>query len=128
MKRRKFAASLAGLAIVSCGRIDQRKKRYDEKECPFCSTKSGICFYCNGSGKCSFCKGTGTRVTSTKTYPGQDVEQAEYESECPYCKGSGKCRYCEGVGKCWACKGTGRIESWDFYGKYKKEQEKKHDS
>lgn len=126
MERRKFAASLAALALVSCNpRLDKRKKRYDEKECPFCTPDPGTCGYCGGTTKCTFCKGTGTRVTSTKNYPQRGIERLEYEEDCPYCKKSGNCRYCDGVGKCWACKGTGRIESWDFFGQYKEEQAKK---
>lgn len=121
MKRRNFAASLAGLALVSCdARLDKRRKRYDENECPFCNPNPGVCGYCDGTGKCSFCNGTGKRKTSTKNYPQQGIERLEYEEECPYCKGSGNCRYCDGVGKCWACKGTGKIENWDFFEQHKK--------
>ena len=126
MRRRNFVASLSSLALISCNpRLDERKKRYDEKECPFCSIEPGKCSYCDGTGKCSFCKGTGKRVTSTENYPLRGVEQLKHEDDCPYCKGSGSCKYCDGVGKCWACKGTGRIESWDFYEQYKEEKKKK---
>ncbi len=123
MKRRKFASSLALLAIASCNpRLDKRKKRYDEKECPFCVPKPGVCGYCDGKSKCSFCNGTGKRKVSTKNYPQRGIKQMEYLEDCPYCKTSGKCRYCDGVGKCWACKGTGRIESWDFFNQHQKEK------
>ena len=126
MERRKFAASLAALALMSCNpRLDQRKKRYDEKECPFCTPNPGVCGYCGGTAECTFCNGTGTRVTSTKNYPNRGIERLEYEEDCPYCKKTGKCRYCDGVGKCWACKGTGRIESWDFFDQYKEQKAKK---
>ncbi len=125
MKRRNFIASLSALACISCNpNLDKRKPRYDEKECPFCSTNSGTCSYCDGKGKCSFCKGTGKRTTSTMNYPERGIDRDEYKEECPYCKSSGTCRYCDGVGKCWACKGTGKIESWDFFKRYKKEKEK----
>lgn len=125
MKRRTFAASIAALAVSACNpRLDERKDRYDEKECPFCIPKSGECHYCSGSTKCSFCNGTGKRKTSTKNYPEPGIERLEYEEDCPYCKATGKCRYCDGVGKCWACKGTGHIESWDFYEQNKKEKGK----
>jgi RecJ-like exonuclease len=121
MKRRKFVASLPALALVSCNaNLDKRKERYDEKECPFCSTNHGVCSYCNGTTKCSFCDGEGKRKTSTKNYPERGIELVDYEEECPYCKSSGSCRYCDGVGKCWACKGTGKIESWDFFEQHKK--------
>ncbi len=123
MKRRNFVASLSALAAAACSpKLDERKPRYDKKECPFCTTEKGVCHYCGGESKCSFCEGTGKRKTSTKNYPERGIEQVEYEEDCPYCKGSGKCRYCDGTGKCWACKGTGEIESWDFYDKYKKEK------
>lgn len=125
MKRSNFIASLSALALISCNpRLDKRKKRYDEKECPFCSLEPGECNYCNGTGKCTFCQGTGKRVTSTENYPLRGIEKLKYENDCPYCKGSGSCKYCDGVGKCWACKGTGRIESWDFYEQYKEEKKK----
>ncbi len=121
MKRRNFVAAIPALAIASCNpRLDERKSRYDEKECPFCSTNPGTCTYCNGTGECSFCKGTGKRKTSTKNYPERSITPLEYEEECPYCKGTGKCRYCDGVGKCWVCKGTGRIEDWNFQEMYSK--------
>lgn len=125
MKRRNFVASLSALALISCNpRLDERKKRYEEKECPFCSPNPGVCGYCDGKGKCSFCKGTGKRVTSTKNYPERGIKQLEYEEECPFCKGTGKCTYCDGVGKCWACKGDGKIESWDFFEQHQKEKGK----
>ena len=115
MKRRKFIAYFPFLAAISCNpRMDKRMARYDEKECPFCTPKPGVCSYCNGSTKCTFCKGTGKRKTSTTNYPKRGIERLEYEEECPYCKGSGKCRYCDGVGKCWACKGTSKIDNWDM--------------
>ena len=120
MKRRNFIASLTALAAAACSpRVDERKPRYDKKECPFCTPKKGECDYCNGSGKCSFCNGVGKRTTSTKNYPENGIEQVDYQEDCPFCKGSGKCRHCDGVGKCFACKGTGEIEDWDFYEKNK---------
>ncbi len=114
MKRRNFVAALSALAATSCARVDERRVRYDPKECPFCSTRTGVCSYCNGEKKCTFCNGTGTRTTSTENMPDPSFNSTTYEEECPYCKGSGACRYCDGVGKCWACKGTGEIESWNF--------------
>jgi RecJ-like exonuclease len=125
MKRRGFVASLSALAVGSCARMDQRSKRYDPKECPFCSVKPGECSYCKGSTKCVYCDGTGKRKTTTEDYPDPAIKEVTIEEECPYCKGSGSCRYCDGVGKCWACKGTGEIESWDFYSKYKAREEGK---
>lgn len=126
MKRRNFLTALSALPLVSCSpRLDQRSKRYDEKECPFCTPTPGSCDYCSGTGNCSFCNGTGKRVTSTKNFPERGIEQVEIEEDCPYCGATGKCRYCDGVGKCWACKGNGKIESWDFHGQYKQEQKKK---
>jgi RecJ-like exonuclease len=103
--------------------MDQRRKRYDPKQCPFCSVKPGECSYCQGSGKCVYCEGTGKRKSTTKGYPDPSIEEVTIEEECPYCKGSGACRYCDGVGKCWACKGTGEIEDWDFYAKYRAQQD-----
>jgi RecJ-like exonuclease len=123
MKRRNFVASISALAAASCApRIDERKERYDKKECPFCTPDKGKCGYCHGTGECSFCNGTGKRVTSTKNYTQPNIEQVEYEEECPYCKGSGKCKYCDGVGECWACHGTGEIDDWNFYERSKKEK------
>lgn len=119
MKRRNFLAGLSAVAAASCARMDQRKERYDTKECPFCSVNPGVCSYCNGTKKCNFCNGTGKRLTSTKNYPDEEIKKVTYEEDCPYCKSTGVCRYCDGTGKCWACKGTGRIESWDFEEKYK---------
>ncbi|MBD3317681.1 MAG: hypothetical protein GF344_17990 [Chitinivibrionales bacterium] len=127
MKRRGFVASLSALAVGSCARMDQRRRRYDPKECPFCSVNAGECSYCKGSGKCTYCDGTGKRKTTTKGYPLRGINEVTIEEECPYCKGNGACRYCDGVGKCWACKGTGHIEEWDFYAKYRAQEKKKDD-
>lgn len=124
MERRKFIVASAALAAaLGCSndpQIDKRAKRYDEKECPFCTPKPGECYYCHGSGKCEYCNGTGKRITSTKGYPYDDAKKVEYEEECPFCKGTGECKYCDGTGKCWPCHGTGKIESWEFYEQYKK--------
>jgi RecJ-like exonuclease len=114
MKRRNFVAALSALAAASCARVDNRQARYNPRECPFCSTRSGVCGYCNGKTACTFCSGTGVRKTSTKNVPDPSFKQVEYEEECPYCGGSGACKYCDGVGKCWACHGTGEIEDWNF--------------
>ena len=120
MKRRKFVVALSALAVASCSpKLDERKERYDTKECPFCTPDKGKCSYCGGTGECSFCKGTGKRKTSTKNFTQKGFEQVEYEEDCPYCKGTGKCKYCDGVGECYACHGTGEIESWDFYEAHK---------
>ncbi len=123
MQRRNFLTAASAGALASCARMEQRRPRYDTKECPFCVPDPGVCFYCSGSGKCSFCGGSGTRTTTTPPIPDQGISEASYEEECPYCKGSGTCRYCDGVGKCWACKGSGRIEEWNFYEKHKKSAE-----
>jgi RecJ-like exonuclease len=116
MNRRKFlAASAAAAALVSCARMDKRAARYDEKQCPFCTTKPGVCSYCNGTKKCSFCDGKGKRKTVSPNIPEENIKPGSYEEQCPYCKGSGTCRYCRGSGICWACKGSGKVENWDFY-------------
>jgi RecJ-like exonuclease len=120
MKRRSFLAAIPALAAASCARMDQREKRYDETECPFCVPKPGTCFYCGGTTKCSFCNGTGIRKTGTPDIAEEGIQKASYEEKCPYCEGSGVCRYCKGSGKCWACDGTGKVTSWDFYEKYMK--------
>jgi DnaJ-class molecular chaperone len=122
MKRSLFALTivLSLLFAFSCARDEQREARYNPKQCPFCTTNPGVCFYCGGSGKCSFCNGTGKRKTVSPDVPEQDLKKAFYTETCPYCKGTGKCRYCDGKGKCWACKGTGAIESWEFYEQFRK--------
>ena len=55
MKRRNFIASLSALsalAAAACSpRLDERKERYDKKECPFCTTDKGTCNYCHGDTK-----------------------------------------------------------------------------
>ncbi|MBD3343738.1 MAG: hypothetical protein GF401_01595 [Chitinivibrionales bacterium] len=121
MKRRVFLIAALALFVGSCARDDQRAPRYDEKQCPVCSSHPGVCFYCKGSTKCHFCDGVGKRKTVTPDIPTEGIEKSSYVEECPYCKGSGVCRYCEGNGKCWACDGNGRVENWDFYEKHKKE-------
>lgn len=115
MHRRKFLAGAAALTIVTCSRMDSRPLRYDEKQCPFCTTSPGICSYCGGTKKCSFCDGIGKRKTVSLAIPEENVKSGSYSEQCPYCKGSGVCRYCNGSGKCWACKGTAKITSWNFY-------------
>lgn len=115
-----FTGMLSMLAI-SCTRNEQREARYDPKECTFCSTKPGVCFYCDGSGKCTYCKGTGTRTTISPDMAELNLKKAQYTEKCPFCHGTGKCRYCDGKGKCWACAGTGKIESWDFLEKCQRE-------
>ncbi|MBD3346930.1 MAG: hypothetical protein GF401_17895 [Chitinivibrionales bacterium] len=120
-----FAALVFALIIGSCARMEERAPRYDEKECPVCSSNPGVCFYCKGSTKCHFCEGTGKRTTVTPYVPREGIEEASYEEECPYCKGSGVCRYCDGSGKCWACDGNGKVDNWEFYEKYKKEEASK---
>jgi hypothetical protein len=100
--------------------MEKRGKRYEETECPFCSTKPGVCSYCRGTKKCTFCNGTGTRQTGSPVIATEGIGKASYEEKCPYCGGKGVCRYCEGTGGCWACDGTGKVESWDFYEKYQK--------
>lgn len=122
MKRRNFVAGLSALAMASCARDSERAPRYDQKQCPFCTTNPGTCFYCSGTTKCHFCNGTGKRKTVSPDIPERDMKQSSYTEECPYCKGSGKCRYCDGKGKCWACRGTGKIDSWDFFEESKKQQ------
>jgi RecJ-like exonuclease len=115
MNRRNFLAASAAAALASCARMDKRAARYDEKQCPFCTTKAGVCSYCGGNGKCSFCGGKGKRKTVSPDIPEENIKPGSYEEQCPYCKGSGTCRYCHSSGKCWACKGSGKIENWDFY-------------
>jgi hypothetical protein len=123
MNRRKFlaasAAATAAIAAASCARMDKRSPRYDEKQCPFCTTKPGVCTYCGGTKKCSFCDGTGKRKTVTPELAEENIKAGSYTEECPYCKGTGTCRYCSGNGKCWACKGTAKINNWDFYNQSK---------
>jgi hypothetical protein len=94
-------AGLLSLFTVSCARHETREARYDPKECPFCSTKPGVCFYCNGTGKCSYCNGAGTRTTVSPDMAELNLKKSQYTEKCPFCKTSGKCRYCEGKGKCW---------------------------
>jgi len=119
MKRRTFLSVIpAAVAAGSCARMDARGPRYDESECPFCSTKPGVCSYCGGSSKCSFCNGTGTRTTVSPKIEAEGIEGTAYAEKCPYCAGSGSCRYCKGSSTCWACQGSGKVESWDFYEKY----------
>ena len=117
MKRRGFLAAVAGLALVSCARDEKRAPRYDPGECPFCSSKKGVCSYCEGSKKCGFCKGTGKRKIAVPDLPAKGITASEYEETCPHCNGKGVCRYCGGTGSCWACDGTGKVDSWDFYSK-----------
>jgi RecJ-like exonuclease len=120
MKRRLFLSALSALAVGSCARSEKRAERYQPSECPFCSTKSGVCSYCQGETKCTFCGGSGKRTTKVPELPAEGIAASQYEEECTYCKGSGTCRYCKGSGKCWACGGDGKVESWDFYEKYRK--------
>jgi len=122
MNRRKFIAISSVAIVSSCARMEKRTPRYDEKQCPFCTTKPGSCNYCNGTGKCTFCKGTGKRKTVTPYIADENIKPASYEEECPFCKGTGKCRYCQGSGKCHVCKGTGKIDNWDFYNQLKKDK------
>jgi DnaJ-class molecular chaperone len=119
MKRRHFLATVPGFALVSCVRDEQRAKRYDPHECPFCVTKKGICTYCNGTLKCPLCGGKGKRTTVVPDLPEKGITKSSYEEVCSYCGGNGVCRYCNGKGSCWACGGSGRIESWDFFEKQK---------
>ena len=119
MKRRSFLAALSALTLASCARDEKRAPRYDARECPFCTTRKGICTYCNGTKKCTFCNGKGRRKVVVPDLPEQNIKQSSYEEACPYCDGKGVCRYCGGKGICWACDGTGRIESWDFQSKAK---------
>jgi hypothetical protein len=119
MNRRKFIAAAAVAAVASCARMDKRAARYDEKECPFCTTSHGACSYCGGTKKCSFCEGKGTRKTITPDIEEENIKAGSYAEQCPYCKGTGVCRYCHGTGKCWACKGTEKINNWDFYSESK---------
>lgn len=120
MNRRKFIAAVSGLVVVSCVRDEKRAPRYDPHGCPFCTSKKGICSYCNGSKKCEFCKGTGTRKIAVPALPSKGISASGYTETCPHCNGKGVCRYCGGSGACWACDGTGRIDSWDFYSKNRK--------
>lgn len=121
MKRRTFLSVVpAALAAGSCARMDQRGPRYDESECPFCSTDPGVCSYCHGETKCTFCKGKGTRTTIVPRIEEEGVMGTSYQEPCQYCGETGTCRYCRGSGKCWACGGSGKVESWDFYERYQK--------
>lgn len=122
MKRRTFltAGAAAALTVGACERPEKREKRYEETECPFCSTKPGVCPYCGGGKKCTFCNGTGTRTTGSPTLSEEGISKSSYTEPCPYCKTTGVCRYCKGDAKCWACEGSGKINSWDFYEKYQK--------
>lgn len=115
MNRRDFLASVSLLAAASCARDGARMPRYDEHECPFCSTDKGTCSYCKGSKKCSFCKGNGKRRVVVDNRLNGNLRNTSYEEPCPFCGEKGVCRYCSGTGVCWACGGTGRIDSWDFY-------------
>jgi RecJ-like exonuclease len=117
MKRRHFLASVSLLAVASCSRDGVRYARYDEHECPFCTTKKGTCTYCSGTKECSFCKGTGRRKVVADDRSNDKITKTVYEEACPFCDGKGVCWYCGGKGSCRSCDGTGRIDSWDFYAK-----------
>jgi hypothetical protein len=117
MKRRDFLASVSLLAAGSCARDDKRGARYDEHDCPFCTTDTGVCTYCKGIKKCAFCKGSGTRKIVVDNRSNDKIKKTTYEEACPFCDGRGICNYCRGKGTCWVCDGTGRIDSWDFYKK-----------
>jgi RecJ-like exonuclease len=119
MDRRNFIAGAAALAAVSCARMEKREACYNEKQCPFCTRRPGVCLYCSGTKKCTFCGGSGKRRTETPDIAEQNVKKASYEEQCPYCKGTGTCRYCNGSGSCRACTGKGTIENWDFYGRFR---------
>jgi DnaJ-class molecular chaperone len=114
MKRRSFLTAVPAITLLSCAREERRAKRYDEHECPFCTTKKGVCSYCKGTKKCSFCGGKGKRTTVVPEFPDKKINKSSYEETCPYCHGKGVCTYCNGSGICATCKGSGRIESWDF--------------
>ena len=114
MKRRSFLTAVPAFTLLSCAREERRAKRYDEHECPFCSTKKGVCSYCKGTKKCSFCGGKGKRTAVVPDIPDKKINKTSYEEICPYCHGKGVCTYCNGSGICATCKGSGRIESWDF--------------
>ncbi len=115
MKRRNFLAGLSAIAAASCAKLEKRGARYNEKECPFCKDKKGVCSYCGGNKKCSFCEGTGKRKTVVPKLTEGNFNNTTYTEECPYCKGKGTCHYCEGSGSCWACSGHGEVDtSWDF--------------
>jgi hypothetical protein len=121
MNRRKFLAGMTALAAVSCSRMDRRAPRYDEKQCPFCTTSPGTCSYCAGTKKCTFCGGTGKRKTVWTDMPEEKISSGSYPEQCPYCKGTGTCRYCNGGGKCWACKGKATVTGWNFYDESKQQ-------
>jgi RecJ-like exonuclease len=117
MKRRHFLAAAPAVVIASCARDKERGPRYDPKECPFCTTKKGVCSYCRGTKKCTFCGGTGKRKNVVPNLPEENIKASSYEEQCPFCGGKGECRYCKATGVCWACGGSGKIESWDFFSK-----------
>lgn len=122
MNRRYFLVVLSALfALSSCARMDQREKRYDETQCPFCSVKPGVCIQCGGTLKCNICSGTG-KVISKFTEDGKKITTST--AECSFCNGTGKCPKCNATGKCWACKGTGKVTDWDFYSQYKSQENK----
>ena len=119
MHRRNVLTAVSAIALGSCARLEKRRDRYDQTDCPFCVPKEGECSYCGSSGKCSYCDGKGVRTTTTKQMAQGSIKNVEYKEDCPFCKATGQCRYCAGVGKCFACKGTGTIDNWDFQEKAK---------
>lgn len=111
------------LLLLGCNpRLEQRTAPYNPEQCPFCIPTSGKCNYCNGTAKCTFCDGTGTRITSTKNIPESQITETDYKESCQYCGGTGKCRHCDGKGICWACEGTQKVDNWNFYEKYRTQQ------
>jgi hypothetical protein len=119
MNRRSFIAGTAAAAALSCARMEKREASYNEKQCPFCTERTGVCSYCGGTKKCTFCGGTGKRKTvASESADGNSKAAGSYEEKCPFCKGSGVCRYCNGTGLCLACKGTGTVENRDFFNKF----------
>jgi RecJ-like exonuclease len=116
MKLKTYLITLTTIiAFVSCARMDSAEKRYEETQCPFCSTKAGVCSPCAGTHKCNICKGTGKAV-SLNTETGKEIKKSI--SVCTFCNGTGICNACKGSGSCWACKGTGKVATWDFYNRY----------
>jgi DnaJ-class molecular chaperone len=119
MKRKLFMLGLwVVLVVSSCARTEQRAPAYNPAQCPVCTTRPGVCSYCNGTGKCVYCNGTGKRHVVWPNIPEDGIVKGSYDDQCSFCKGTGACPYCGGNDKCWACKGTGTIRSWDFFEEY----------
>lgn len=112
IKRVLIFGLFALFVLAGCGQ--KEKPRYNPQACPFCTTKPGVCLYCDGKGTCSFCKGEKVRQTQTLGSEDGSVAKITLPEPCPFCKATGQCSYCEGKKQCRVCKGTGKISEWKW--------------